>query len=136
MEILCAPAGLSKWEFPGQGVQDIAKSSFRQAMLDLALLFPLKECRRKAGNLEWCEKRYRAMADFARQFAKCGVKLPLAYALHWGESTEDWPDLAVYRESAAECIRLAGKSGYRQIVVRPWQGTTDKAVLWQMNREL
>lgn len=136
MDILCAPAGLAKWEFPGQGVQDIAKSSFRQAMLDMALLFPLKECLRKAGSPEWRAKRYQAMADFARQFAKCGVKLPLAYALHWGEAEANWPDLAVYQEGIAECIKLAGKSGCRQIVVRPWQGTTDKETLWRMNKEM
>ena len=136
MEILCAPAGLSKWEFPGQGVQDIARSAFRQAMLDMALLFPLKERQRKAGNSAWRAERYRAMADFAHQFAKCGVQLPLAYALHWGEAEADWPELTVYQEGIAECIKLAGESGCRQIVIRPWQGTTDKEVLWQINKEL
>lgn len=136
MEILCAPAGLSKWEFPGQGVQDIAKSAFRQAMLDMSLLFPLKECWRKAADSAWREERYRAMADFAQHFAKCGVKLPMAYALHWGEVAAKWPERTLYEEGIAECIRLAGESGCRQIVIRPWLGTEDKADLWRLNKEL
>lgn len=136
MDILCAPDGLSNWEYPGQGVKDIAGSAFKQAVFDMAMMFPQHKLRKLTDDTVWRKERWQVVKEFGRKFASQGVRLSLGYAPHWGEAAADWPSLAVYQEFVEESIRQAGLQGCRQLVIRPWPEAEDKTELWQVNKEL
>ena len=136
MDILCAPDGLSNWEYPGQGVKDIAGSAFKQAVFDMAMMFPLYKLRKLMDDVAWRQVRWQTVRDFGEKFVGQGIKLPLGYAPHWGYAAADWPSLTLYQEYVRESIRQAGLQGCRQLVIRPWLGTEDKAELWQVNQDL
>ena len=105
MEVLCAPAGLSAWEHPRQGIRDMAGAGFSQALLDLALPFPVKEVCRKWHERAWMERRWQAAQNLGAQFRKADLQVPVGYAPHFGYAASDWPELPVYRSFAERSIR-------------------------------
>ncbi|SHK71467.1 hypothetical protein SAMN05216582_11413 [Selenomonas ruminantium] len=135
MEILCAPAGLSAWEYPGQGVLDIAGSAFEQAMLDIALLFPVKEFRRNGAEENWLAGRWQAAETFLSKFQQKKLGLPLAYAPHFGYRAADWPSLAVYQDFAERSLRFCQVAGSRYLVLRPFMAEMPTDKLIEVNRE-
>ena len=105
MDILCAPDGLSNWEYPGQGVKDIAGSALKQAVFDMAMMFPLYKLRKLMDDAAWRKVRWQTVRDFGEKFVGQGIKLPLGYAPHWGYAAADWPSLTLYQEYVRESIR-------------------------------
>ena len=134
MEILCAPAGVSTWEHPGQGIRDIAGAGFSRALFDMAWPFPVKKFCRKVADEAWSMRRWQVVRSFLEQFRKAGVQLPVGYAPHFGYASSDWPELSIYRAFVEQSIRLAGEAGCRQLVVRPWLGNLPRQELWVQNR--
>lgn len=134
MEVLCAPAGLSAWEHPRQGIRDMAGAGFSQALLDMALPFPVKEVCRKGHEHAWLERRWQAAQNLGAQFRKADLQVPVSYAPHFGYAASDWPELPVYRSFVERSLRLAGEAGCGQLVVRPWLGDLPRQELWAQNR--
>ena len=151
MEIVCAPWGLVSWEYPKQGLRDIA-GEFDRTILDIGALtgfyaYKVVGWRKKPGDksygrwiMEHPEVLSSIVEPFVSFYKENGLSYPVACAnflphiLGQEEDFDDYfPQMLVLLQ---ECVKAAGKAGVKFLIVRPLAtgiGNRDK---WEANKAL
>lgn len=147
MNISCAPQGIVVFQYPKQGIADIAEAGFEQMLLNLAMVCP-------SGNLELIgkpsqkavkkgktdllceqpEKMYECMKPVLEQCAGQHLQCPVAAAPYLSRNTkrEDLNDLL--KKLVIESIRVCKQAGCRFLIVRPLFAGILVQKLWEYNR--
>lgn len=151
MEIVCAPWGIVSWEYPKQGLRDIA-GEFGSTILDIGGLTGFHAhhvvgWRKRRGDKSyghWITEHPGEVSSIIKPFValykEYDLSHPVAYANflpHILGQKEDFDDyfpqmLALLQE----CVQAAGKSGVKFLIVRPLAvgiGSRDK---WKANKEI
>ena len=129
MQTVTAVRSLIDLDRPRQGIADIKKAGFENALLDFSVVCPpgLLEGLGKPGfrssrhtiAAEEPERLGEPLQEFFRQCREAGVRLPIARAPYLEADTKRKDLEEKLQALALESIRLCGKQGSRHLIVRP-----------------
>ena len=124
MELVCAPDGIVRAEWPKQGIRDIEQAGFRAMMLDCSLGYPARrlEKDKKTAGME--------------TFLSCPhhMRLPLAYAPYLLPGTRRKDLNTRIQELAQQSLQLCKQHDVRCLVVRPLTAGIARDEQWRVNR--
>ena len=150
MQILCSPWGIVSWEYPRQGLRDLA-GAFDTTLLDIGSLadfhaYKVVGWRKRRGDksyrhwiMDHPEELLYIVEPFLAAYKEHGLGAPLAYAnfmppvLGQDEDADDFFDLICALQQ--ECVKVAGEAGVKFLVVRPLAVGIGDRDRWEANRE-
>ena len=151
MEIVCAPWGIVSWEYPKQGLKDIAES-FDSTIFDIGGLagfhaYKVVGWRKQRGDKSyghWImdnpDKLSGIEEPFLALYKQYGLSLPLAYANFLPPvlgQEEDFDDFFLpMKKLLAECVKTAGEAGVKYLIIRPLAVGIGDRDRWEANLEL
>ena len=124
MELVCAPAGIVRAEWPKQGMRDIEQAGFMSMMMDCSLGYPARRLEK--------DKKNPGMRAFLS--CPCQLSMPLAYAPYLLPETKRTDGNDMLRELARQSLQLCLQHDVRYLVVRPLTAGIAREQLWPVNR--
>ena len=150
MQIVCSPWGIVSWEYPRQGLRDLA-GAFDNTLLDMGGLAGFhahhvvgwRKLRGDKSYRHWIidhpEELSHIVAPFLAAYEEHGLDCPLAYANFLPPvlgQAEDFDDFFVFTCALQqECVKAAGEAGVKFLIVRPLAVGIGERDRWEANRE-
>lgn len=147
MNVTCAPSGIVDIDRPRQGVLDMAKAGFENALLDLTMYCSPAELENVGKPSAKANQKNKVLiSEQPSALQKCAENMmqscrethlaaPVAMAPHlkWGTKRADLKELCA--RLTLESVRICGKAGCKYLIVRPLPSGTAARESWEINRE-